>query len=214
MTTMGTVNEDSWLGRWMIELAQDLKEQLKFDGYEDVETRPTQGPIVYVTIQGAAEDTTVARQAREQIEPIMRASIKKNAKGFDGMEPYIRAVNKHGDLMMSCEMMFPKDLGREDWDGRHSCRPDEERESHNEPRRMSILRPKRSSPSCPNGGLPLPSMQRGLLRGRQVLCAPTSAQGGLEAGPQGGPKGGKTRGKGVADALDEEYSGSLPPTKG
>jgi hypothetical protein len=94
-----------WLQDWMESLADQIG-KIKVEGYE-IETEAGQGPEVYATIKGGAEDATAGRKAREQIEKIIEASIKKNSKGVSGFKARVRSYNKGEDLLLECTVSFP-----------------------------------------------------------------------------------------------------------
>lgn len=96
-----------WLADWMAKLADEVS-VVEVEGYDEVDAKAGQGPEVWLTIKGAAEDTTTARKVREKVEKIMRASIEKHSYGVVGLKPLVRSYNKEGqDLLIRCTILFP-----------------------------------------------------------------------------------------------------------
>lgn len=89
----------------MEELANEIG-ALTLEDYE-VKAESGKGPEVFVTIQGASEDTTTARKARQEITKLMETSIGKNTHGRSGFKPQVRAYNKGADLLLECTIIFP-----------------------------------------------------------------------------------------------------------
>lgn len=58
-------NRGSAIADWMCDIAAALARDLTVDGY-GFQVQPTLGPIVFVVIKDAAEDTTTARDARNR----------------------------------------------------------------------------------------------------------------------------------------------------
>lgn len=94
-----------WLAKWMHGLAEEIS-KIKVEGYE-VKAEATKGPEIFVTLVGAAEDSTAARNARKPIQKLMEASIKKNTEGVQGFEVRIQSFNKGADLVLQCTIIFP-----------------------------------------------------------------------------------------------------------
>jgi len=98
--------EKGLIEKWMEELAKEIESKVKIEGYS-IATKTAFGPIVYVTIKDASEDSTAARKARQAIEKIIEASIRKNSSGVHGFKPRIQTYNKGADLLVECEVVFP-----------------------------------------------------------------------------------------------------------
>jgi hypothetical protein len=94
-----------WLQQWMGALADQIS-KVKVEGYE-IQAEAGKGPEVFVTIAGASEDATAARKARQAIQKLLDASIKKNTDGVNGFESIIRGYNKGADIVLECMIRFP-----------------------------------------------------------------------------------------------------------
>jgi hypothetical protein len=94
-----------WLSKWMNELAESLG-KINVDDYK-VKAETGKGPEVFVTIEGASEDSTTARKARQQIEKLMDASIKQNVEGMSGFQSKVQSFNKGNDIVLECTIIFP-----------------------------------------------------------------------------------------------------------
>ena len=99
------VNDKGWLAGWMKRVA-DQADKLAVADYE-VKAEAGNGPLVYVTVKKASEDGTAARKARQQLEKIMEASLKKEVSGYDGFDYRVRSYNRGRDLVLECEVLFP-----------------------------------------------------------------------------------------------------------
>jgi len=97
--------DKGWLAKWMRSLAKEI-EKVEVEGYSS-DAKAGSGPIVYLTIEGASEDATAARKARQAVEKVMEASIKKNTRGVSGFKAKVKSFNKGADLLLECEVMFP-----------------------------------------------------------------------------------------------------------
>jgi hypothetical protein len=97
--------DKGWLANWMSELAEEVG-KVKAEGYS-LKAKAGKGPIVYATIEDATEDATTARKAKQAIEKIIDASIKKNASGVSGFKSRVKTFNKGADLVLECEVVFP-----------------------------------------------------------------------------------------------------------
>lgn len=96
---------NKWLSGWMEDLSNEFG-KLKFEDYQ-VRAEAGSGPEIFLTIEGASEDSTTARKARQQITKLMEASIKKNTDGTSGFEARVRSFNKGADLLLECTIVFP-----------------------------------------------------------------------------------------------------------
>lgn len=102
----GKSEKKGWLATWMGELADELG-KVEIEGYK-VEARALNGPIVLLTIKGAEGDTTTGRKIKDKIEKIMADSTKKNNGDWKEFRNSIRMSNKGEDLVIRCEVIFPK----------------------------------------------------------------------------------------------------------
>lgn len=102
------MTEDSgWLAEWMTSIAADLAANLKMDGYDAMEAEAGKGPVVFVTVKGAAEDTTAAGALQPRVEGVLTAALKQEFKDWAEFRKNIRSYSKDGDLVMACEVVFP-----------------------------------------------------------------------------------------------------------
>lgn len=99
-------SNEPWLAKWMKELAHELASKLHTEDY-DVSADAGEGPVVFVTVKGASEDSSTARKARQAATKLMERSIAKHADGVEGLTPRIRTFNKGADLVLECEVIFP-----------------------------------------------------------------------------------------------------------
>ena len=95
-----------WLATWMDDLAGELG-KLEVEGYK-VEAKALKGPIVLLTVKGAEGDTTTGRKLKDKIEKVMSESTKKNNGDWKEFRNSIRMSNKGEDLVIRCEVIFPK----------------------------------------------------------------------------------------------------------
>lgn len=98
---------ESWLSKWMSDIADRIRAELRVEGYTEIEAKPLKGPVVIVTIKGASEDTTAARHAHEQIDEMMTATTKTRVTDWADFRNSIRSMSKGDDLVIKCEIIFP-----------------------------------------------------------------------------------------------------------
>ncbi len=110
MTTMSNTASDekvtSWLANWMRHIAKTIESELKIKDYE-FEVRPTPGPIINVIVKDAEGDTEMAKEARPQLDKILRASIEDELKGYGGFKHKVVGANRGEDFIFTCEIIFP-----------------------------------------------------------------------------------------------------------
>ena len=102
-----TQDPDGWLAAWMESLANKVRTGLVIEGHK-VTTQRGPGPLVYVTVRGAAKDSAAAQTAREQLEPLLARSLAAEVGDSAGFETRIASHNRGADLFMECEIVFPK----------------------------------------------------------------------------------------------------------
>jgi hypothetical protein len=91
----------------MGDLGDMIRSRLHIEGYSEIHVEPLKGPVVLVTVNGAAEDTTAARHAREQLDAVMTESTKAHAADWADFRNSISSSNKGEDLVVKCEVIFP-----------------------------------------------------------------------------------------------------------
>jgi hypothetical protein len=96
---------NKWLANWMEELSNEIG-KLQVEDYQ-LRAQAGSGPVVFVTIEGASEDSTTARKVRLQVTKLMEASIKKQTDNTPGYEARVRSYNKGADLLLECIVVFP-----------------------------------------------------------------------------------------------------------
>ncbi len=106
MQTTKTADEQSWLAEWMGRIATRITENVKIKGHE-VSAKGLKGPTVIVTIKGAEGDIEAAKDAREQLDTILKAAITDELKNYKGFSHRVMSANRGEDLQMTCEIMFP-----------------------------------------------------------------------------------------------------------
>jgi hypothetical protein len=96
------------VAEWIAEMAGRVERELDVPGYE-VEVKPTIGPVIFVRLTGAAEDTTTARTTRAKLHSIINPEVENGFHGVKGFSLAIRSFNRCGDLVLECEVIFPAD---------------------------------------------------------------------------------------------------------
>jgi len=99
-------DEKSWLSDWMAKIAKDIENDLHVPDYK-VSAESSRSPVLHVTVAGASEDTTTAKNAKTKIKKIMEAAIKDEMARPNEWGAKVNGYNKGEDMVFACEIIFP-----------------------------------------------------------------------------------------------------------